>query len=367
MSDLLEIIKKEISTGGPITVSRYMELALAHPEFGYYMKQDPFGEGGDFITAPEISQMFGELIGIWAAVVWQGMGSPKKINLVELGPGRGTLMADCTRAASTLEEFEEAIRIYFVETSPALREIQKKSLLSPDMRMPAWRDNFNDVEDGPLIVIANEFFDALPIDQYEKSDNGWHVRCIDWDNDAGALKFTLGNMLDEAKPDTKSIVPPDLRAAPPGAIFEHCSMAENIISSISERIKKFGGAALIIDYGHIERGIGDTLQALKNHSYFDPLLSPGEADITTHVDFSLLADAAEGVGVNVFGPVPQGAFLSRLGLRQRADRLMLGASKEQIEEIESTHARLVETEQMGTLFKVIAISSEGLGVPPWAE
>ncbi len=362
MSDLLEIIKKEISGGGPITVSRYMELALAHPQFGYYMKQDPFGEGGDFITAPEISQMFGELIGIWAAVVWQGMGEPEKINLVELGPGRGTLMADCTRAASALEKFEEAIRIYFVETSPTLREIQKKSLLSPDMRMPAWRDNFDDVGDGPLIVIANEFFDALPIDQYEKSDNGWHVRCIDWDNELSALKYTLGDKLED-----ESSIPADLRIAPPGAIFEHCSIAENIISSISERIKKHGGAALIIDYGHIERGIGDTLQALKNHSYFDPLLSPGEADITAHVDFSLLADVAEGVGVNVFGPVPQGAFLSRLGLRQRADRLMLGASKEQIEEIESTHARLVGADQMGTLFKVIAISSEGLGVPPWAE
>ena len=362
MSDLLEIIKKEISGAGPITVSRYMELALAHPQFGYYMKQDPFGQDGDFITAPEISQMFGELIGIWAAVVWQGMGSPKKINLVELGPGRGTLMADCTRAAAALEEFEEAVRIYLVETSPALREIQKKTLLSPDMRMPAWRDNFDDVDEGPLIIIANEFFDALPIDQYEKSDSAWHARTIDWDSNAGAFKYTLGKKLDDESP-----IPSDLRIAPPGAIFEHCPVGEKIMRSIATRIKKFGGAALIIDYGHIERGIGDTLQALKNHSYFDPLLSPGEADITAHVDFSLLAHVAEDVGVNIFGPVPQGAFLSRLGLRQRADSLMLGAAKEQIEEIEGAHARLVGAEQMGTLFKVIAISSADLGVPPWAE
>ncbi|MCK4939820.1 MAG: SAM-dependent methyltransferase [Rhodospirillaceae bacterium] len=362
MSNLLDIIKKEISNGGPIAVSRYEELALAHPEFGYYMKQDPFGEGGDFITAPEISQMFGELIGIWAAVVWQGMGAPAKINLVELGPGRGTLMADCIRAASALEQFDDAIRIHLVETSPALREIQKKTLLSPDMRMPAWRGSFDDVDDGPLILIANEFFDALPIDQYEKSDDGWHVRAIDWDDELGALKYALGNKLED-----ESSIPSDLRNAPPGAIFEHCAVAENIIRAISERIKKHGGAALIIDYGHIERGIGDTLQALKNHSYFDPLSSPGEADITAHVDFALLADVAEGLGVNVFGPVPQGAFLSRLGLGQRADRLMLGADKEQIEEIEAAHARLVEADQMGTLFKVMAISSTGLGIPPWTE
>ncbi len=362
MSNLLDIIKKEISDSGPIAVSRYMELALAHPEFGYYMKQDPFGQGGDFITAPEISQMFGELIGIWAAVVWQGMGSLKEINLVELGPGRGTLMSDCIRAAGALEAFDDAIRIHLVETSPALREIQKKTLLSPDMRMPAWRGSFDDVAGGPLIIIANEFFDALPIDQYEKSDDGWHVRAIDLDNDAGALKYTLGDKIDDESP-----IPPDLRIAPTGAILEHCPVAENIIRSIATRIKKFGGAALIIDYGHIERSIGDTLQALKDHAYFDPLSSPGEADITAHVDFSLLGGVAESLGVNVFGPVPQGAFLSRLGLRQRADSLMLGAAKEQIEEIEAAHARLVEADQMGTLFKVMAISSPDLGVPPWAE
>ncbi|MDH5188256.1 MAG: SAM-dependent methyltransferase [Rhodospirillaceae bacterium] len=364
MTALQDIIKNEIENDGPITISRYMELALAHPEFGYYMKQDPFGEDGDFITAPEITQMFGEIIGIWAAVVWQGMGGPENINLVELGPGRGTLMADCTRAASALEAFEDALRITFVETSPVLREMQKKNLLSPEIRMPAWRDSFDEVNDGPLIVIANEFFDALPIDQYEKSTIGWHVRVIDWDDEAGALIYAPAEK--GKKLDDESIIPPDLRNAPVGAIFEHSPMGEKIISSIAQRISKFGGAALIIDYGHIERGIGDTLQAIKNHSYFDALADPGNVDITAHVDFATLGDVAQKLGVNVMGPVPQGAFLARLGLRQRADRLMLNASAQQVEEIEEAYARLVEAEQMGTLFKVMCLASPGLGVPPWS-
>ena len=360
MANLQEIIKEEIVNSGPMAISRYMELALSHPEFGYYMKQDPFGEDGDFTTAPEISQMFGELIGIWSAVVWQGMGGPENINLVELGPGRGTLMADCTRAAGALEEFDDAIRITLVETSPVLRDMQKKTLLAT-MRMPAWRDSFDDVTDGPLIVLANEFFDALPIDQYEKSNTGWHVRAIGWDEDEEILKYVLGEKLDD-----ESTIPPDLKNAPMGAIFERSPIGEKIIRSISERILKFGGAALIIDYGHIERGIGDTLQAVKDHAYFDILAEPGNADITTHVDFAALASIAEGMGLNVMGPVPQGAFLARLGLRQRADRLILSASEEQVAEIEAAYARLVEAEQMGTLFKVMCIASPGLGVPPWA-
>lgn len=364
MPELLEIISNEISAQGPITVSRFMELALAHPQHGYYMKQDPFGQGGDFITAPEISQMFGELIGIWAAVVWQGMGNPKKINLVELGPGRGTLMADCVRAGAALEAFDDAIKMYLVETSPALREIQKTTL-APTMRMPAWRGSIDDVDDGPLIVIANEFFDALPIEQYEKTETGWHVRVIETDSKTGELVFAPG--VSGKKLENESAIPPDIRNAPPGAIFEHCPVGEKIITSVSEKIKKSGGAALIIDYGHIERGIGDTFQGLKDHSYVEPLSTPGNADITAHVDFANLADVAENAGLSVFGPVPQGAFLLRLGLRERADKLILAASKEQIEEIETTHARLTEAEQMGTLFKAMVIASPGLGVPPWSE
>lgn len=363
MTNLTDIIKNEIATNGPITVSRYMQLALSHPEFGYYMKQDPFGENGDFITAPEISQMFGEIIGIWSAVVWQSMGGPENINLVELGPGRGTLMEDCTRAAGALAEFDDALRITLVETSPVLRDIQKKTLLST-MRMPAWRDSFDDVTEGPLIVIANEFFDALPIEQYEKSTVGWHVRLIDWDDNAGALIYAPAEK--SKKLTDESVIPPELRNAPPGAIFEHSPTGENIISSIAKRIAKFGGAALVVDYGHVERGIGDTMQAVKSHSYFDPLSAPGDVDITAHVDFSALAEVAKTCGVNVMGPVPQGAFLARLGLRQRADRLMLSASSEQVAEIEAAYARLVEAEQMGALFKVMCIASPDLKIPPWA-
>lgn len=368
MSSLRDILKNEIKARGPITVSRYMAQALGHDEFGYYMRQDPFGTDGDFITAPEISQMFGEIIGVWVAVVWQALGQPNPFNLIELGPGRGTLMSDAVRAAEKMPGFEDAVRITFVETSPALKEVQKQTMAGM-FSMPAWRDSFSDVDADfagcPSIILANEFFDALPIDQYEKADDGWHHRLINWadgeNGEAGGFVFALGEILED-----ESVIPPDLRIAPPGALFEHCASGAKIISEIATHIQSNSGAALIFDYGHVEPGIGETLQALKAHEFFDPLKSPGEADLTAHVDFSLLGETAAKVGTQVFGPVPQGAFLSRLGLRQRADKLILNATPEQIQEIETAYARLVDADQMGTLFKALCLASPGLGLPPWS-
>ena len=362
MSDLLDIIKAEITADGPITVARYMELALAHPEYGYYKKQDPFGEDGDFITAPEISQMFGEMIGLWMAVVWQAMGQPDPLNVVEIGPGRGTLMADALRAAQSMTDFDDAVRLWLVETSPALREKQKHALV-PTMMMPAWRDRFEEVGSGPLVVIGNEFFDALPIHQYERADDGWRERLVGLNDEGDQLEFTLS----EDRVDS-SVIPEDLRnSTPPGGLFEHQPTSVDVMEKIAKRVVQYGGAALFFDYGHGEHGVGETLQALKNHQFADVLKNPGDADLTAHVDFQQLAEAARATGAEVLGPVPQGAFLERLGMRQRADMLMMNASPEQMTEVDEAYKRLTDGEQMGALFKVIAVVPPGFGVPPWAS
>ena len=365
MSDLFDIIKAEIEApepeGGPITVARYMELALAHPEHGYYRKQDPFGEDGDFTTAPEISQMFGEMLGLWTAVVWQALDSPDPLNLVELGPGRGTLMADALRAGIAMEDFDDAVRLWMIETSPVLRAIQKETL-KPTMMMPAWRETFEEVGSGPLVVLGNEFFDALPIHQYQRTENGWRERLVGL-NDAGdGLAFTLAETVADS-----SIIPESLRdTAEVGGIFEHQPLSQDIMAHIAKRVVSEGGAALFIDYGHVEHGIGETLQAVQGHEYADVFKDPGNADLTAHVDFEQLMIAAKNAGAEVLGPVPQGAFLERLGLRQRADMLMMNANEEQMAEIDGAYQRLTDAEQMGTLFKVIAVVPPGFGVPPWA-
>jgi len=361
MNDLFDIIKGEIETTGPIPVARYMELALSHPEHGYYMKQDPLGADGDFTTAPEISQMFGEIVGLWAAVVWQAMGQPDPLNLVELGPGRGTLMVDALRAAHALPDFDDAARLWLVETSPALSAKQKQSLV-PTMMMPAWRDRFEDVGPGPVVVIANEFFDALPTHQYERTDDGWRERQVDLNEEGDGLAFVVSEALADS-----SVIPADLRhATPPGGIFEHQPAAGAVMHQIAARVVEHGGAALIFDYGHGEHGIGETVQAVKNHNFVDVLKDPGDADLTTHVNFEHLIETARAAGADVFGPVPQGAFLERLGLRQRADMLMMNATAEQMTEIDAAYNRLTQADQMGSLFKVIAVTAPGFGVPPWS-
>ena len=362
MSALFDIIKAEIEAEGPITVARYMELALAHPEHGYYQKQDPFGEDGDFTTAPEISQMFGEMIGLWMAVVWQAMDQPDPLNLVEFGPGRGTLMADALRAAQAMDEFDDAVRVWLIETSPALRDKQK-AMLKPAMLMPAWRDKFEDVGPGPLIVIGNEFFDALPVHQIERADDGWRERLVGMNDEGDKFEFTLSEDLADS-----SVIPEELRnSTVPGSIYEHQPMSKAIMKQVAERIVKEGGAALFIDYGHGEHGTGETLQALRKHEFHDALKNVGDADLTCHVDFAQLAEAAAEAGADVLGPVPQGAFLERLGMNQRANMLMMSATEEQVAEIDAAYQRLTGPEEMGQLFKVMAIVPKGFGVPPWAE
>jgi NADH dehydrogenase [ubiquinone] 1 alpha subcomplex assembly factor 7 len=347
-------IKRLIQSSGPMPVWRYMEMCLTHPEHGYYVSRDPLGREGDFTTAPEVSQMFGELLGLWAASVWKAIGSPSVLRLIELGPGRGTMMADALRALRVLPPLFQALSVHLVEINPVLREKQKAALQG--FRNVAWHDDFDDVPDGPAVIFANEYFDVLPIHQMIRRETGWHERAIDLDGDGN---FVFGAAA-EPVPRFEVLLPPLVRAAPVGAVFEWRPDAE--IMKLASRVRDQDGAALIVDYGHLRSDAGDTFQAIARHSFTDPLRDPGEADVTAHVDFEALARAAEDLGAHVHGPVPQGDFLRRLGIETRAAGLMAKASLEISEDIAGALKRLIGGGQsgMGSMFKVVAISEPRL-------
>ena len=353
-SPLQSEIKKLIKSSGPMPVWRYMELCLMHPEHGYYVSRDPLGREGDFTTAPEVSQMFGELLGLWAASVWKAIGSPPLLRLIELGPGRGTMMADALRALRVLPPLYQALSIHLVEINPVLREKQKATLSG--VRNIAWHDSIDEVPDGPAVIFANEYFDVLPIHQVVKRETGWHERTVEIDAD-GKLAFGAAA---EPMPRFEVLLPPLVRAAPVGAVFEWRPDAE--IMKIASRVRDQDGAALIIDYGHLRSDAGDTFQAIARHSFTDPLKNPGQADVTAHVDFQALARAAEDLGARVHGPVPQGEFLKRLGIETRAVTLMAKATPEVSEDISGALKRLIGGGRggMGSMFKVLAISEPNL-------
>jgi SAM-dependent MidA family methyltransferase len=357
-SPLQSEIRKLIKSSGPMPVWRYMELCLTHPQHGYYVSRDPLGREGDFTTAPEVSQMFGELLGLWAASVWKAMGSPSLLRLVELGPGRGTMMADALRALRVLPPLYQMLNVHLVEINPVLRDKQKATLSAA--RNIAWHDNIDEVPEGPAIIFANEYFDVLPIHQAVRQQNGWHERVIVLDDDG---KFSFAAAPDPL-PRFEVLLPPLLRAAPIGAVFEWRPDAE--IMKIARRVRDQNGAALIIDYGHVRSDAGDTFQAIARHSFTDPLQAPGQADVTAHVDFQALAHAAEDIGARVHGPVEQGEFLKRLGIETRAVTLMAKASHEVSEDISNALKRLVEGGRggMGAMFKVLGISDPRLTALP---
>jgi len=353
MTGLAAVLARRIAATGPITIADYMTECLLHPEHGYYTTRDPFGSSGDFITAPEISQMFGELTGLCLAQAWLDQGAPPHFTLAELGPGRGTLMADILRATNAVPGFHHAAHIHLVEASRALRDVQRARLSGFDV---TWHDTTGDLPDAPLFLVANEFFDALPIRQFIRDEGDWRERQIGLQD--GRLCFGLSaaaplHMLAHRLADTK-----------PGDLIEHCAQAGPIIAEVSDRIAAHGGAALIIDYGDW-RSLGDTLQAVAQHAPADPLDAPGMADLTAHVDFEALAMASTDVSYSRL--TTQGVFLERLGITQRAQVLAskLGGSARATHL--AAHRRLTHPDEMGTLFKILGLSPKDAPPPPGLE
>ena len=352
-------ILRRISLAGPMPVRQYMEVCLSHPVHGYYTTRDPLGRDGDFITSPEVSQVFGELLGLWAASAWHQMGQPENVRLVELGPGRGTMMLDALRAMQVVPAFRAAIVVHLVEISPSLQQRQQQALAAVDVPV-MWHQTFDEVPDGPAIILANELFDALPVNQAIKQFNGWYERVVEIDS-SGKLAFGIANDL---IPLFDQLVPASLRDAPIGAIYEW--RADNLPLSLSRRVVRQGGAALVVDYGHVESAPGDTLQAVGGHAFVNPLESPGAVDLTAHVDFQAFAVAAESMGAGVTGPIPQAEFLRNLGVEKRAASLKALASPEKAAEIDSAIKRLLGEgrTEMGSLFKAIGVAHPSLGILP---
>ena len=350
MTPLHDLLVRRITTGGPITIADYMAECLLHPEHGYYSTRDPFGAGGDFITAPEISQMFGELLGLALAQCWLDQGQPETFTLAELGPGRATLMADILRATQKVPGFHDAANVVLVEASDHLRKVQRQTL-SPH---PAtWVDSAADLPDAPLFLVANEFFDALPIRQFTRDGQGWREDLVTTDGHALSLKLGAPlpiGALDHRLGDTTQ-----------GDIVELCPMAGGITGALTSRIKAKGGAAIVIDYGNW-RSLGDTLQAVKDHKPQDPFANPGDADLTAHVDFGELAQAGRDVAVTPM--TPQGVFLERLGITARAQQLAGPLTGDALQNHIAAHRRLTHPDEMGSLFKAIAFHPRGRPAPP---
>ncbi len=354
MTPLERIIRERIAETGGITVAEYMALCLGHPEHGYYMSRQPFGREGDFITAPEASQIFGELVGVWVAAGWQAMGAPERIALVELGPGRGTLMRDVLRAARVMPGLADAVRVHLVETSPALRRVQEETLAGCGAEV-SWHADLADVPRGPAIVVANEFFDALPVHHYERLADGWRERLVVTDGEDG-LRFAATGRAPEHLPEWAE----DL---PPGSVIELSPERETCMADLAARLAADGGAFLVFDYGHAVPGAGETLQAVARHRKVSVFHRPGEADLTAHVDFHALAVAAERAGMTCWGPVEQGPFLRAMGLAARYEMLRRKATARQRIILKRGVERIAGDAQMGRLFKVLAGVSPGLPAP----
>jgi NADH dehydrogenase [ubiquinone] 1 alpha subcomplex assembly factor 7 len=355
---LAAALRERIARDGPISVHDYMEACLADQRAGYYLTRQPIGKDGDFVTAPEISQMFGELIGVWTAAVWHAMGKPSSVIVAELGPGRGTLMADALRAWGSVPKFLHRVSIALIEASPVLHRVQQETLRGSPAQLQ-WCARFEDLPPGTLILIANEFIDALPVRQMVRRGGAWCERSVTAD-ESGAFAFTVGKPIDG---DSLPLSVRDMDA-PEGALVETRPAVASLLSVLAARSKQAPVAALFADYGHAETGVGDTLQAVHRHRFADPFAAPGAADLTAHVDFAALKETATGFGLAAFGPMPQGEFLLKLGLATRCHSLLRNATEVQRAAILSGAARLADPRQMGLLFKMILLQSSELAPPP---
>jgi len=351
VTPLAELLIRQIAATGPISVAEYMTACLLHPRHGYYTTRDPLGAAGDFTTAPEISQMFGELVGLCLAQAWLDRGAPSPVALVELGPGRGTLMADLLRATRRVPGFHDAIGLHLVEVSPTLRAIQAETLRD---HAPVFCTSLDQVPDLPLLLVANEVFDALPIRQFLRDGDSWRERLVGVAD--GALTFALSD------PVPLAALSHRLADTHDGDMVETSGAAEALAQTIGARVAARGGAALIIDYGS-DTSLGDTFQAVRGHAKEAPLAFPGAADLTAHVDFGALAAASPAAASRL---VPQGAWLERLGIAPRARALAQGLTDSALDAHVAAHRRLTHPEEMGTLFKIMALHDDA-GPPPGLE
>ncbi len=345
-TDAADLVAEKITHDGPMTVADYMKIVSQ----AYYGGGDVFGRSGDFVTAPEISQVFGELIGLWCVTAWQALGAPRAFHLIECGPGRGTLMADALRVISdSAPEFMKDVTVHLVEQSPALRAVQETTLKNWDM---TWHDDLSHLPNGPCIIVGNEFLDALPIRQFEKTTSGWRERLVDFQD--GEFYFVCAEHpsadVDDAFDDAAT-----------GSILEKSEAVEETVRLLAQHCVEHRGTTLMIDYGHTQSSVGDTLQSVRQHDYHPVLKDPGTADLTAHVDFALVAQAARSAQGQVFGPVEQGLWLRRLGALVRETQLTSGKSAEAQKAIRTSIRRLIEPDGMGLLFKAIAFATPDIG------
>lgn len=341
---LLTILQEKIRSDGPISVGAYMAQCLGQPQHGYYMRGDVFGTDGDFTTAPEVSQLFGEMLAIWVMLQYQQMGSPLEIQLVEIGPGRGTLMRDIWRGLSAMPDLRDRLQIHLVEFSPALQKIQRETLNGLPV---TWHTDISTLPRQTSLIIGNELLDALPIEQAIWVDGVWRKRMVGLENDR--LAFVTGDVLTEL----------NITGAQEGEIYEYAPAVGDFFRQICRLLKSQGGAALLIDYGDNmppDQRIGETLQALHKHQYVHTLLLPGASDLTAHVAFAPLLKIAEETECTA-QLHEQGPFLSSLGIHLRLEKLLLQANEEQSKALQSGVQRLTAPEQMGRLFKVLEVKA----------
>lgn len=345
---------------GPIPINEYMALCLFDPADGYYMTREPFGAAGDFITAPEISQMFGELVAVWIYQAWLASGRPLPTTIAEIGPGRGTLMKDMLRTQSRLDpDLANGAAFAMIETSPRLTDVQKQTLGVTPFAI-GWHETIDTLPQQPLFIVGNELFDAVPIRQFVRAGAGWRERMVGLD-DANELRFFAG-----AGSVDPALLPADAAEAPQGAIVEIAPARTALMAAIAERIARQGGAGLFLDYGHLQPGVGDTLQALRGHNHEDVLANPGKADLTTHVDFAALAAIVRAHGLDAH-LTRQGDFLLGMGILERAGQLGADADQAARDKITEAVERLAGPQAMGDLFKVLAVLPRGVAVRPFAE
>lgn len=343
---------RRIIAAGPITVAEYVAASLADPDYGYYRRAAPLGAAGDFVTAPEISQLFGEMIGAWLIDCWEKCGRPSPVRLVELGPGRGTLMADVLRVGRLVPAWLAAIELHLVEINPRLRQAQAERLSA---FRPAWHESLSTVPSGPMLLVANEFLDALPIRQLVYQGRTWRERLVGWTKAEG-----FHYVMSRSPSPLGLLVPAPKEQVDEGSVFELSPAAIDLVADIGRRIAGDGGAALLIDYGRTAVETGDTLQAVRGHAKASVLESPGLSDISAHVDFALVRRVAQEAGAHVLGPQTQGNFLEALGIVERASALKRNLPPPQAEIIDSALRRLTDPTEMGCLFKALAIMPDGI-------